>query len=85
MNLQPINPPLREGQSLQCCKCLKMSHDVMADMDGTPFRAFYCAECGKHVCANCGHAESDHDHAHGPCNVKENGTHCICYRFRGAA
>jgi hypothetical protein len=84
MNLQPINPPLRDGQYIQCCKCRKMSHDVMADMDGEPFRAFYCAACLR-ICTNCGHAESEHNPRSGPCNVKEpDGTHCTCYQFGGA-
>lgn len=62
-----------------------MSYDVMADMDGEPFRAFYCADCRKTICTNCGHAESEHNPTSGPCNVRyHDGTHCICYHFGGA-
>lgn len=85
MNLQPLYPPLRDGQRLQCCNCFKMSHDVMADLDGAPFVDFYCADC-RHACDRCGHTEAEHSHASGPCNFKaSDGTHCVCYHFVGGA
>ena len=45
MNLQPINPPLANDRTVQCCVCLKMKHDAMADLHGKPFQAYYCLDC----------------------------------------
>jgi len=45
MNLQPINPPLHPGQVIQCCVCFMLKADVVADLDGEPFKAFYCTAC----------------------------------------
>jgi hypothetical protein len=44
MNLQPINPPLREGQAIMCFHCGKWTA-TLADLDGKPFGTYYCAPC----------------------------------------
>jgi len=44
MNLQAINPPLRDGQRVQCCCCHRMTA-TLADLDGESFRAYYCPDC----------------------------------------
>lgn len=44
MNIQPINPPLREKQTAQCCACGQWTATV-ADLDGPAFKAFYCEVC----------------------------------------
>jgi len=44
MNLQPVNPPMREGQTIQCCVCLNMRSVVLADLD---------AKAGTFVCPHC--------------------------------
>ena len=49
MNLQPINPPVRTGQLVQCCACHCLTAFPLADMDGEPFRAFYCQDCAPKV------------------------------------
>ena len=48
MKLIPVNNP-RPGQTIQRSKCFKMSpaDTTMADMDGEPFKAFYCDRCAK--------------------------------------
>jgi hypothetical protein len=43
MRLQVVK--MRPGQVLQCCRCLRMSRDVFADLDGKPFIAYYCVAC----------------------------------------
>jgi hypothetical protein len=45
VNLQPIYPPLREGQRVACCKCGKMGA-TLADLHGH-FGDFYCKECAR--------------------------------------
>jgi hypothetical protein len=35
----------------------------------------------KPVCARCGHALDEHERAEGPCNVKSDEEHCVCYSF----
>ena len=47
MNLQPIYPPLREGQRVACCKCGKMGA-TLADLDGH-FGDFYCKNCAEEI------------------------------------
>jgi len=49
MKLQPINPPLREGQRVQCCVCFSMVYNAQADLDGEAFKAFYCNDCAHKV------------------------------------
>jgi hypothetical protein len=46
MNLQPINPPLKDGQRLICVKCNEWKA-IFADLDGEPFKAYYCADCAQ--------------------------------------
>jgi uncharacterized protein YlaI len=48
MNLQPINPPLRPGQSVLCCVCHRWTA-TLADLGGDPFRAYYCPDCASKV------------------------------------
>lgn len=45
MNLQPITPPLRPGQRVQCCRCHRLTADAVADLDGPAFVAYYCPDC----------------------------------------
>lgn len=45
MNLQPIYPPLREGQRVACCKCGKMGA-TLADLHGY-HGDFYCKDCAE--------------------------------------
>lgn len=48
MNLQSINPPLKEGERILCAGCFRwIYHDQqpVADRDGEPFRAYYCRAC----------------------------------------
>lgn len=35
----------QDGQTLQCCVCLKMHGEVWADLNGTPFVDYYCWSC----------------------------------------
>lgn len=53
MNMQPINPPLRDGQQVTCDKCGKPiiggKHVGMADLDGEAFKAFYHSGCAVSV------------------------------------
>jgi hypothetical protein len=44
MNIQPITPPLRPGQELQCVACGRMGATV-ADLDGPAFQAYYHPAC----------------------------------------
>lgn len=48
MNLQPINPrPSLFSFRLQCiaCGCWADAATVHADLDGEPFKAYYCQSC----------------------------------------
>ena len=45
MNIQPINPPLRDGQKVRCCACGKWTSDAVADLNGPAFEAYYCPVC----------------------------------------
>ena len=71
MNLRPINPK-DPRFTFQCRRCggASDSHSGYADLDGDPFRAYYCRTCavrcehpGCHVPAtrggSCGNHESD--------------------------
>jgi hypothetical protein len=44
MNLQPIYPPLRDGQVVQCALCLYMQSGALADLDASP-GTFVCTHC----------------------------------------
>lgn len=46
MKLVAIDHP-REGQTIQCSRCYQMRpvKEVMADMDGPAFSAYYCRSC----------------------------------------
>ena len=46
MNLQPINP-LRAPLRLVCSHCGRLTpvEQLMADLDGPSFAAFYCKAC----------------------------------------
>lgn len=48
MNLQPINPPLKQDQRLICVSCNQW-RAIFADLDGQPFRDYYCAECAEQL------------------------------------
>jgi late competence protein required for DNA uptake (superfamily II DNA/RNA helicase) len=45
-NLVPVNNP-RPGQVIQCCRCFRMApaDQIMADLDGPAFKAYYCRSC----------------------------------------
>ena len=47
MNLKPVNPEPQPGQRLLCASCGKMkeARKMFADLDGEPFKAYYCSEC----------------------------------------
>ena len=48
MNLQPVAyPPHRAADRLQCLKCAHWVpvSDTVADLDGAPFKAYYCPAC----------------------------------------
>lgn len=49
MRLAPVNPPMREGQRLLCCRCGAWTSKPVADLDGPPFAAYYCPECAEAV------------------------------------
>lgn len=51
MNLQPINPPLPASASIFCAQCNTSSRaeGAFADLEGEPFRAFYCLVCTKAI------------------------------------
>jgi hypothetical protein len=41
-----VKVDLREGQTLQCAHCLQMKGEpIWADLNGTPYQAYYCADC----------------------------------------
>lgn len=46
MNLKPVNPksPAFNARCYRCGK-LTQSKDLYADLDGAPFKAYYCREC----------------------------------------
>ena len=47
MNLKPINPPVStddRARRVLCCKCGKWTA-TLADLDGEPFKAYYCEPC----------------------------------------
>lgn len=46
MNLVKVDNP-RKGQQLLCCRCGKWAHveEVLADLAGVPFQAYYCFAC----------------------------------------
>lgn len=44
MNLQPINPPPKENEHYICTACNSWKA-YLADLDGEPFRAYYCKQC----------------------------------------
>lgn len=46
MKLTPVNDP-REGQTIQCSQCFRMmpADQMLADLDGAAFKAYYCAQC----------------------------------------
>jgi hypothetical protein len=50
VNLQPIYPakPVFYAHCFQCGKSTR-SNELLADLDGPAFRAYYCAECAKGV------------------------------------
>ena len=42
MRIEPINPPLREGQTVVCARCGSLCHEeAIVDLDGPPF-VHYC-------------------------------------------
>lgn len=47
MNLQPVEDT--HGQLVQCIFCKHWSNlsDSFADLEGEPFKAYYCANCAK--------------------------------------
>lgn len=48
----PINPPLRDGQRVMCCRCNAWCGEAdqpFADMKGEPFKSFYCQPCAHDV------------------------------------
>ena len=48
MNLQPINPPLKPGQTVACCACneaIKHTEPGFADLDGDSFKSYYHGRC----------------------------------------
>lgn len=47
MNMQPV--PMREGQTIQCNRCLKMHDKIWADLDGPAYESYYCETCKKEV------------------------------------
>lgn len=51
MNLQPINPPLQDGQKVQCAKCHRMTAQAVANLHEKP-GTFYCVpDCVPPDCA----------------------------------
>lgn len=46
MNLQPVNPSY-PSVGLVCCECGQYgkSEDMLADLDGPPFAAYYHKQC----------------------------------------
>lgn len=34
-------------------------------------------------CKRCGHDRLLHENAHGPCNVRDSDSHCVCYAWEG--
>lgn len=56
-----------------------------ADLDGIPFKSYYCESCavkGIPVCTRCGHTSDEHENRTGPCNWKISTKHCVCYQFQ---
>ena len=49
MNLQPVYPNRAQPVYVLCCACEKMAKDTasFADLDGEPFKAFYCEACAE--------------------------------------
>lgn len=70
MNLQPVDHP-REGQSIQCCVChqWKPALECVADLDGTPYVAYYCdahrpTTGGRHEFVNSDPSQFDSNCSH---------------------
>lgn len=82
MKIQPINPPLRQGQELQCVVCGRMGATV-ADLDGPAFQAYYHPEC---VPAGGYAVQPDEIGPYLQRHANELPAHCPdCYRERGVA
>jgi hypothetical protein len=47
MKLETV--PLRDDQTIQCSQCYRMSTPVYADLDGEPYRDYYCVQCATHA------------------------------------
>lgn len=49
--VKPVDPERHAGLSLICCRCGEWSPAALtwADLNGEPFRAFYCTPCAETI------------------------------------
>lgn len=48
MNLQPMNPPAADDSRVTCfgdCGRIVWLSEALCDLDGPPFKAYYCRRC----------------------------------------
>ncbi len=51
MQIVPIEPVDQSGSLIQCCKCSRWwkMNQSFADLDGAPFKDYYCWDCARDI------------------------------------